>query len=109
MKCSFSRRRSELRRTSCFERRSTAASSGGIWIHDPETSASQTVLKIKCCVEEQIAAFWINKKFHAVTFDYCISFFGMIERHFVLQTRTAALCHLHAQPPFLRDRLRSEQ
>src|SRR6266705_573786 len=108
MKCAFGRRCSELRRTSCFERGSAAAGPGGIWIHDPEPGASQTILKIKCCVAEQVTAFGINKKCHAVMLDHGISFFGMSERHFVLQTGTTALCHLHAQPLSFRDRLRSE-
>src|SRR5713101_7012552 len=80
-----------------FERRTASARPRRIWVDDVKTGAGQTIVKI----QSSAAQIWdtpiIDKKFHSLALHHGVAVLFLIERHLVLQTRTAAFCDLHAQ------------
>jgi hypothetical protein len=62
-----------------------------------KTNASQTIAKVQSSAAQVWDALPINKKLHPVALYYGVAFLFLIERHFVVKPRTAALCNLHAQ------------
>src|SRR6266568_5907079 len=80
-----------------FERRTAPAGPRRIWIHNMKTNAGQTVAKIQGSAAQVWNTLSIDKKLHPLARHYSIAFFFFVERHFVVKTRTAALCNLHTQ------------
>src|SRR6266699_4250926 len=83
-----------------FERRTAPAGPRRIWIHNMKPHAGQTVAKIQGSAAQVWNTLSIDKKLHSLACHYSIAFFFLVARHFVLKTRTTALCNLDAQTFF---------
>jgi hypothetical protein len=97
------------RRRRCFKRRATAARARSIRINDLKSGGGETVLKIQSRAFQKRCAVVIDEKFNAIPLDHCVSALLLVERHFVMQTGTAAVGDVQAQTFARRFFLRREQ
>jgi hypothetical protein len=81
----------------CLERCAASAGSGRVRIHEVKTGAGQTIAKIEGSALQIGRAVLIDEKLDAVLFDDLVPRLFLVERHFVMQPRTAAFGDLHAQ------------